>query len=293
VFDGAAAGFDLVGAPSLSTSSNGSLHIIWKEQSIEGDGVSQPLSLYYTRSEDGGHTFSDAEQVVEEPVAWREIMTDGKGNLHLLWQPQNTLTTVWDQVSQDNGHTWQYPQGMPDEGTLAAVTGDSAGRLNLVDVGPSALSHWLWDGNRWQSEAPLGRPLSSQPPSPVDLLAAAVNKEGKMMVVLAEQTGDANPAERTLLFSTRTLELPQKQTAIPEIPTQTPSSPTIAPATPSPEPSLAATASVDNQPDEGQTEPVKTNDPITPFKVALIPVALLLLGVLGLVIRQAARAKDR
>jgi hypothetical protein len=294
VFDGAAAGFDLVGAPSLLISSNGSLHIIWKEQSIEGDGVPQPVSLYYARSEDGGHTFNDAEQVVDEPVAWRELVTDGKGNLHLLWQPQDALTTVWDQLSQDGGHTWQYPQGLPDQGTLAAVTGDSAGRLNLVDVGPGALSHWLWDGSRWQSEASLVRPLSSPQASPVDLLAAAVNKQGKMMVVLAEQTSEANVAERTLLFATRTLELPQKQTAITEIPTQTLSSPTMTPATPSPEPLLTATASVENQSvDQGQKEPVETNDPISPFKAALIPVALLLLGVLGLVIRQAARAKDR
>jgi hypothetical protein len=294
VFDGAAAGFDLVGAPSLLTSSNGSLHITWKEQSIEGDGIPQPVSLYYARSEDGGHTFSDADQVVDEPVAWRELVTDGKGNLHLLWQPQDSLTTVWDQVSQDSGHTWQYPQGLPDQGTLAAVTGDSAGRLNLVDVGPGALSHWLWDGSRWQSEAPLGMPLSSQQASPVDLLAATVNKQGKMMVVMAEQTSEANAAERTLLFATRTLELPQKQTAIPEIPTQTLSSPTLTPATASPEPLLTATTSVENQSvAEGQTEPVETNDPITPFKAALIPVALLLLVVLGLVIRQAARLKDR
>ena len=54
VFDGAAAGFDLVGAPSLLTSENGFLHIIWKQQSIQGDGVPQPISLYYARSEDGG-----------------------------------------------------------------------------------------------------------------------------------------------------------------------------------------------------------------------------------------------
>ena len=61
VFNGAPAGFDVVGAPSLVITDNGLVHIIWKEQSIQGDGVSQPLSLYYTRSEDGGHTFSDPE----------------------------------------------------------------------------------------------------------------------------------------------------------------------------------------------------------------------------------------
>ncbi len=295
VFDGAAAGFDLVGAPSLMISENGFLHIIWKQQSIQKDGVPQTLSLYYTRSEDGGRTFSDPERVVEEPVAWREIVTDGNGNLHLLWQSQDPLTTVWDQVSLDGGHTWQYPQGLPDEGKLAAVTRDPAGRLQLVGIGTGALGHWLWDGSRWQSQAPLGLPLSSQQESPVELLAAAVNKQGKMMVVLAEPAGGGDVAQRTLLYSTRTLELPPKQTAIQEIPTQPLLRPTLAPATPTPERSSTPASTVDSEPanSQGQTDRNETNDPISPFIIAILPVALLLLGVLGFVIRRAAQVKDR
>jgi hypothetical protein len=92
----------------LLITENGFLHIIWQQQAVQGDGVPQPLSLYYTRSEDGGRTFSDAELVVENPVAWREIVTDGKGTLHLLWQAQDTLTTVWDQISLDEGRSLQH-----------------------------------------------------------------------------------------------------------------------------------------------------------------------------------------
>jgi len=295
VFDGAAAGFDLVGAPSLLTSANGLLHVIWKEQSIQGDGVPQPVSLHYTRSEDGGHTFNNAELVVEEPVAWREIVTDGKGNLHLLWQPQDTLTTVWDQVSLGGGHTWQYPQGLHHEGMTAAIMVDSVGRLHLVDAGPGSLGHWLWDGSRWQPEAHLHWSLASQQEVPVELLAAAVNKQGKMVVVLAVPTGEGDAAERTLLYSTRTLELPPEQTAIQEVPTQTLLPPTLTPATPTPERSSTPASTVDSEPanSQGQTDRDETNDLISPFTMALLPVALLLLSVLGIVIRRAARVKDR
>ena len=101
---------------------------------------------------------------------------------------------------------------------LAAIMGDSAGRLHLVGVGPGSLGHWLWDGSRWQSEVPLHWSLSSQQEGPVELLAAAVNKQGKMVVVLAVPTGAGDVAERTLLYSSRTLELPPKQTAIQESP---------------------------------------------------------------------------
>jgi len=295
VFDGAAAGFELVGAPSLLISEKGVLHIVWKQQAILGDGVPQPISLYYTRSEDGGHTFSDAEPVVDEPVAWREIVTDGDGNLHLLWQPYNTLTTVWDQVSMDGGHSWQYPQGLPLEGKLVAVEKDPTGRLHLMNIGQSTLGHWLWDGSRWQSEAPLDLNLSSQRERPVDLLAATVNDQGKMMVVLAKPMGEGDVAERTLLYSTRTLELPAKQAAIEQGPTQALLPPTLAPATPTPERSPTPASTVESAPANSpdQTELNKTKDPISPFTMALLPVALLLLSVLGIVMRQAARAKDR
>jgi hypothetical protein len=286
VFDGAEAGFDVVGAPSLLTSGNGVLQVTWKVQSIEGDGVSQPLSLYSAQSEDGGQTFSEAAPVVEEPVAWHETMTDGKGNLHLLWQAQDMLTTVWDQVSSDGGHTWEHPQGLPDEGGLAAVTRDASGRLHLLGVGSGILDHWLWDGVRWQSDAPLDLPWSSQQESPVEMLAAIVNKQGKMMVVFADTAGQGDPAERTLLYSTRTLELPQDQTTTQEPPAQALLTPTSVPATPA----LAFSSTPANP--VGQQERTETNNQMSPLLIALVPVALLLLAVLGVVLRQLARSRD-
>jgi hypothetical protein len=295
VFNGAAPGFDLVGAPSLLTSKNGFLHIIWKQQSIQGDGVPQPLSLYYSRSEDNGRTFSNAELVVEEPVTWREIVADDQGNLHLLWQQQDTMTTVWDQVSFDGGRSWQFPQGLPVEGMTAASMVDSVGRLHLVDAGPGSLGHWLWNSSRWQPEVSLHWSLAPQQESGPELLAAAVNKQGKTVVVLAVPTGAGDAAERTLLYSVSMLELPPEQTAFEEVPTQTLLPPTLTPATPTAERSSTPVSTVDSEPthSQGQTDRNEPSGRISPFTMALLPVVLLLLGVLGMMIRQAARVKDR
>ena len=288
VFNGAAAGFDLVGSPSLLATVNGLMHIIWKQQSIPVDSVSQPLSLYYARSEDAGHTFSEAELVVEAPVAWREIVADGKGNLHRLWQRPDMMTTLWDQVSFDGGHSWRFAQRLPAEGGTAAVTVDTVGRLHLVGVGLGSLGHWLWDGSRWQAEAPLRWSLASQREGPV-VLAAAVSMDGKMVVVLAVPTGAGDVAERLLLYATRTLDLPPKQTAIQETPTRSPPSPTHTPATPPLERSLTPAAKVDSGSArlQGPKDRINASDPMTQFAMALLPVALLLLTVLSIVALRA------
>jgi hypothetical protein len=295
VFDGAAAGFDLVGSPSLLISENGFLHIIWKQQSIQGDGITQSVSLYYSRSEDRGRTFTGAEIVVEESVGWREIVTDGNGNLHLLWRRQDNLTTVWDQVSPDGGRTWQVPQGLPDEGGPAAVMGDPVGSLHLVGVGPGALDHWHWDGSRWKPEVPLQLSLASQKEGSGELLAAAINKRGEMVVLLGEPAVDGDGAEKDLFYAVRTLELPRTQTATENAHTPTRLPPTVAPATPTPDRSLTPVTTVEGDPTNSQvqTDPNETNDTISPVTMALLPVALLLLTVLGIVIRRASRDKDR
>ena len=295
VFDGAAGGFDLVGAPSLLISGNGSLHILWKEQSIEGDGLLQPLALYYVRSEDGGRTFSDADRIVEEPVGWREMVIDGAGNLHVLWQPPSVITTVWDQVSLDGGHSWQIPLGIPNEGTSASIVVDSSGRLHLADASLGSLGHWLWDGDTWQPEATLYWASAPEQETPVDLVASIANKQGKMVVLMGAETGIGDGAARTLLYSSRTLELPLDQAPNDQAPTQTVLAPTAPPTTATPVSVSSPTSTMESEPTTAQseTDQNETSAGVSPFALALLPVALLLLGVLGLVIRRITRVGDR
>lgn len=295
LFDGTAAGFDFVGAPSLLVAANGSLHVTWNVQSVQGDESPLPVALYYARSEDGGHIFNGAEVLLEEPVVWRTIVNDSKGRMHLLWQTQNTLTTVWDQVSLDGGYTWQYPQGLPVQGKLATLTSDPAGSLHLLHVGAGVLGHWQLDGNGWKSESSLSLPLSSRQEDAAELLSVAINKQGKMMVVLASPVSEGDGSDMSLLYSTRMLELPRVQTETLDVPTRTPLPPTSSPNTPTPGQSstAAATLQIESTNPLTQTASNAANSRISPFTIALFPVALLLLGVLGIMIRQVMRAKDR
>lgn len=295
LFDGTAAGFDFIGVPSLLASANGSLHVTWNVQSLQGDGSPQPVALYYARSEDGGHIFDAAEVLLEEPVVWRVVVNDGKGQMHLLWQIQDAFSTVWDQVSTDGGHAWEYPQGLPVQGELATLTSDPAGRLHLMYVAAGILGQWQWDGNGWKAESPLSLPFSSQRENAAELLTAVVNQQGKMMVVLARQAEAGDAADRTLLFATRTIELPRVLTETQDALTRTPEAPTSPVNTAIPGQSSVTAPTLGPEPTNVQTQTASTatGKQISPFMLALLPVALLLLGVLGLMIRQVIRSKDR
>jgi hypothetical protein len=284
VFSGAAEEFDFVGSPAMLEAGDGSIHLLWKRQSVNADGASVPLSLHYARTEGGGLVFGEAERLAEAPAGWRALVADGKGNLHSLWQSQDALATLWDLISTDGGRTWQAAQRLPSEDGAAAVTVDPAGRVHLVGVGLSSLSHWLWDGIRWQAEAPHHWSLTEQPTSPPGMLSAAINADGKMVALWAVQIGAGEAAGTTLLFSTRLLDLPPlptvaQATATPApLPTSTPTTAALAPsATP------AATVASRPTPMPSPTEPANTSRRIIQYAMFVLPVALLTFVVLGIV----------
>jgi hypothetical protein len=124
----------------------------------------------------------------------------------------------------------------------------------------------------------------------VELLAAAVNKQGKMVVVLAGLTGSGDAIERILLYTTRMLEIPETENDIQEAPTQLSSAATVTPATVAFERSPTPASVVDSEPASPQDQ---TSTRISPFTMALLPVALLLLSVLGIVLWRAVQAKDQ
>jgi hypothetical protein len=181
----------------------------------------------------------------------------------------------------------------------AAITLDSDGQLHLVHAGPGSLGHWLWNGNRWQPEVPLTWSSDPQEQDQAKLLAVSINSNGKMVVVLAAPTGEA--AELNLLYSVHALEASAQQIATKDAPTPTQLPPTITPETPTsqqtPTPQLSSTpvstvesAATNSQGEAGGNQP---SGGIPPLMLALVPVALLLLGVLGFMIRPATRNQDR
>lgn len=157
VFDGVAAGWEMVGQPQLTLTRSGTFHLLWSQRSQPG-GVG-PLSLVYARSDDMGQTWSSPEVVSNEPAVWSQIIGQGNRMLHRAWLVDDGgRVELFHQYSEDDGQTWQQPDSVFDPnvqpGPTAMVVGvDTVFLLQLSrrltdDV--QLLQQWQWEEDSWR-----------------------------------------------------------------------------------------------------------------------------------------------
>jgi hypothetical protein len=171
VFDGAAAGWEVVAEPKLSVSSAGDLHVFWLHgplpTSVRGN------ELYYSRSADGGGSWSPPERVnsaeqEDSPIVWHSIAGFGEKIVYRAWQEWIFgRLNIWSQQSFDGGVSWSEPAqvavleelNMP---TVMITDGIGQAHLFYSTSGESGsgdsrfvINHRVWRDNLWQEEESL------------------------------------------------------------------------------------------------------------------------------------------
>lgn len=215
VFDAEAEGWAVVDSPKLALSKEGNLHLLWTRNSLpSGTG---PLALFYAQSVDGGASWSAAEEVVNKPTAWSEIVANENGIVHRMWQENSTSgVTIWHDLSLDEGQTWQRSSPVSIFGDIAStisLTPDRAHRLHLLQAvnrgdGNYSLQHWLWDSESWRSEQSLDYSLNQT--SRLTALTTGISQVGELTVLFASSSLDPEDATQyvNLYFTRRSLSLP-------------------------------------------------------------------------------------
>ncbi|HOH21538.1 MAG TPA: sialidase family protein [Anaerolineaceae bacterium] len=148
------------------------LHAIW-EASDQGGGaygrVERPSYIVYTRSTDGGTTWSEPINLGTGVDESRNpaISQDANGQLIVAWL-ELPDDEVFYQISTDGGETWSEPDTIPGVFggfTIFATTldiysmaSDSDGNVHLVFVGRTSaggryleLIHVVWNGSEWSN----------------------------------------------------------------------------------------------------------------------------------------------
>jgi hypothetical protein len=193
VFDAVSANWDAVDEPKLALTSDGHLHVLFTRFSVLGGRKSE--GLYYSRSTNGGTTWSVPEAISEQNVLWSEIIGDDQQRAHRLWQVKDrSATIVYHQVSRDNGVTWDAPvklSSMDGMVSVPALIMTGSGELHLLQLftrDVPFLQEWDWAGERWRTLKARGLNVRDQS-IPVSI-NAAITTEGVLSTLLLFDRND-------------------------------------------------------------------------------------------------------
>ena len=160
VFDGAEAGFDMVNHPALAIATDGSVHVAWVETPLPGMGV--PENIFYSRSDDGGNTWSKPFLIIGSDYDWPHLsVIDGQLNIIFLNPVTGGVYHRWSSINPENeAASWSTIAGVPGCQDTYAPFGLAAtsNELHLVCTSSTSndLSYSIWNvsdngGGRWSS----------------------------------------------------------------------------------------------------------------------------------------------
>ena len=162
VFDAVSTRWERIGNPKISLSADGVLHLIFSRNSVR---TGQPVGLYYSRSLDGGVTWSDFQFLSEGEVLWSDIVSYDDHTIQVLWQEYDGLVFAnLSRVSLDGGVSWDRTldiTGVNDSSTPVALAADGLGKLHFIQLLKNSdattinqdqliLQDWRWTGSSWE-----------------------------------------------------------------------------------------------------------------------------------------------
>ena len=278
VFDAVAAGWSTVQGTQLAVDTAGHLHLLVVRGSLPP--AETPLGVYYLRSDDGGHTWSDPKVVGDSGAGYPRLVATARGELFRFWvQPLAGQAPVWRQVSQDGGQSWSPASPVPglrDASPNLGLASDGQGAIFLVAVvsrpdQSAALFYIRWDGQAWvdQQYLPLGYTADSASG------VAAILLPSHRLGVFYRVTTSANPGTGPYIIGYTERVVPGTDLAA--LPTQTPTLPLAATETQRPQPTHTAVPTLDNA-----SQQTTATLPSTRWQpIAVILVAMLLILVLS------------
>jgi len=132
---------DSPGEPQIAVDSAGNINTVWSDQTTPCGSASCSISIFFSRSTDGGATFSAPLNLSNDQgtSSTPQIALDPSGNINVIWNDNSPgYPAVLFSRSVDGGHTFSTPKNIsaPTGGHLTLerrqIAIDSIGSINVV-----------------------------------------------------------------------------------------------------------------------------------------------------------------
>jgi hypothetical protein len=267
--------------PSLAADAKGRLHAVWTQAQLP-DGIPF-LGVYYSRSDDGGRSWSPSRQLISGNYRDPSIAVFGE-NVYVVWNSGVVESRRFLAYSQDGGITWATPIPIVQAfgGWLwhPGIAVDSAGTVHIITAqGVGALyTAFLPDGR-------VSTPLQLFDPNEQTSAPDLVTIKGNQLLAVFRGAG-------SLIYLTGTTSARSVSPLL--LPTVVPApTPTMAKQVPIPESKpTGVTEKLTSAPQVSAGVP-STSSHVQPLVWGIVPTVALVVGIVILVIQRRQRGYRR
>lgn len=205
-------GLEAINNPQLAMVDERNYHLIWMDyQFVENRFI--PNGLYYSRSLDGGQTWTEPVKVNQSQVLWAQLLVSPTGVVHRIWQERSEQDNFLHEYSANNGENWQKAVPYSSFGEKIgqpAVGIDPSGRLHSIQIiRPSennfSLEPLRWE-NYWYPDQAID--ILENSISNISTPVVIISPEGFLGVIISVDVVNSNDnlTEHRLIFTGQQLE---------------------------------------------------------------------------------------
>lgn len=130
---------------------DGNVHVVWTEFRLPNGWP--PTGVYYSRSDDGGATWTNPEEIAGEGYDQISIAIAGDETVHVVWNGMAGIDGRYHRLSTDGGRTWSEIAMITARGATSGppqIAVDSSETLHLLTSFDGCAQYASWQPEKME-----------------------------------------------------------------------------------------------------------------------------------------------